>query len=253
MAIIVKGVPRVDGRLSNSTILWRYLDAAKFLDFIHGKTLFFARGDGFEDKFEGAFTQSVEHAIQQAYDANNINFTCAEFGKKLRERVFVNCWHASQDDSMAMWKLYGGSNCSVAITTTVGQLRETLARENLPFEIAISKVSYVKHWHDPKMVTNPYSNVFAYKVKAYQYEKEVRVIIDRFADEFDAPALDKGMSVDISTTELLRSIVVAPEAPQWFVKLIYGVVKPFGITCPVHRSRLAFPPGAKSLPIAEMQ
>ena len=102
MIVLVKGKVRVDAALRDTQVLRRYLDAAKFLDLLHSQTLFFARGDQFEDKFEGAFTQSIKKAIEQSYEINNIEFSYGEFKQRLRERVFLNCWHANANDSMAM-------------------------------------------------------------------------------------------------------------------------------------------------------
>lgn len=242
MVVLIKGKPRVDTALKENFVLWRYIDAAKFIDLVHNRTLFFARGDQFEDKFEGAFTKSIKQAIEQSYEINRIDFTFDEFKKRLRERVFLNCWHASPDDSMAMWSIYGRSTTALAITTTVGQLRDTIEAVSIPHNLAIAKVRYVKHWRDPKLKINPYSNVFAYKVKAYEFEKEVRVIIDRFHEEFDAEITDTGMRVQISLDKLLRSVVIAPEAPPWFLGLIEGVAIKYGVGAPVRRSKLAFDP-----------
>lgn len=136
----VSGKPCVSPALNDSDVLWRYLDAAKFLDLLHNQSLFFSRGDQFEDKFEGAFTDSLKHSIQRSYEVNKIHFTYEEFRERLRERVFVNCWHRSSDDSMAMWSIYGRSPCSVAITTTVGRLKKSLEDQNLPYNISIEKV-----------------------------------------------------------------------------------------------------------------
>jgi len=228
--------------LKGTDVLWRYLDAAKFFDFMHHKTLFFCRGDQFEDKFEGAFTESLKHAIEKSYQDNQIAFTYEEFRKRLRERVFVNCWHRSRDDSMAMWSIYGKSSCSLAITTTVEKLRVALVEQKLPYDISIERVGYVKHWRDPNLDITPYSRVFAYKTKAYEFEKEVRVLIDRFAGEFKAPMPEGGLTVKVNSETLLRSIVIAPEAPVWFETLVREASKRYGILAPVHRSKLALDP-----------
>lgn len=242
LVIHTPGNPRIDRRLNTNPVLWRYLDAAKFFDFIHQETLFFCRGDQFEDKFEGAFTEPLKHAIEKSYQDNHIHFTYDEFRKRLRERVFVNCWHKSRDDSMAMWRIYGRSPCSVAITTTVKQLKQTFVEQKLPYEISIEKVEYVKHWRDPSLNIAPYSRVFAYKTKAYEFEKEVRILIDRFHEEFEAEIPDGGMAVKVNPQTLLRSIVIAPEAPTWFETLVHEISERYGITAPVRRSKLATDP-----------
>lgn len=238
----IPGEPRLHAKLSGSDVLWRYLDAAKFFDFIHHETLFFCRGDQFEDKFEGAFTKSLKETIGKSYQEHGIDYSYEEFRKRLRERVFVNCWHKSLHDSMAMWSIYGRSSCSVAITTTVEKLRGSLREQELPYDISIERVEYVNHWHEPSLDITPYSRVFAYKTKAYEFEKEVRVLIDRSFSEFKAPMPEAGMSVKVNQAELLRSIVVAPEAPDWFETLVRVASIRHGIVAPVRRSKLAIDP-----------
>ncbi|MDQ7250764.1 hypothetical protein [Dongia sedimenti] len=242
MVVIVKGKPRVDSTLGDDVVLWRYLDMAKFIDLIHNNTLFFTRGDQFEDKFEGAFTNSIKLAIEKAYKDNNIKSSYQEFKKGLRERVFVNCWRRGTDDSMAMWRVYGRSPTSLAITSTVGKLRDALQNARIPHAIAIKEVKYVKHWRDPELQIKPYSDVFAYKVTAYDYENEVRVIIDRFGDDYLSPIKEFGMNVHLTPNSFLRSIVVSPEAPTWFFDLIDAVSKKYGMSTPIRRSKLAFKP-----------
>lgn len=240
--IHIPGKPSVSEKLRATDVLWRYLDAAKYFDFIHGKTLFFCRGDQFEDKFEGAFTESLKHAIEKSYNDNKMEFAYKDFRQRLRERVFVNCWHRNIDDSMAMWSLYGRSSCSVAITTTVERLRKAIEEQHLPYEMSIEKVEYVKHWRDPALDISPYSRVFAYKTKAYGFEREVRVLIDRFAEEFVAGIPERGMSIKIDHLTLLRSVVIAPEAPPWFETLVREASAGYGISAQVRRSKLAAEP-----------
>ncbi len=237
----IHGKPRVSPSLKAEDVLWRYLDAAKFLDFLHNHTLFFSRGDQFEDKFEGAFTDSLKHSIERSYQENKIDFTYDEFRRRLRERVFVNCWHQSVDDSMAMWSISGRSSCFVALTTTVGQLRKSLESQDLPYLIYVEKVEYVNHWDDPKLYLAPYSRVFVYKNNAYEFEKEVRILIDRFG-EFETPMTDIGMSIKVTPQTFLCGIIIAPEAPPWFETLVRAVSEHYGIRAPVHRSFLAKEP-----------
>ena len=94
-------------------------------------------------------TVSLKNAIELSYVQNNIDCTYEEFRRRLRERVYVNCWHQSEDDCMAMWSLYGRSQLSVALTTTVGRLRKSLDDQDLPYEISIEKIEYVNHWNNP--------------------------------------------------------------------------------------------------------
>lgn len=240
--IHIPGKPRVAPSLSRDDVLWRYLEAAKFFDFLENSTLFLCRGDKFEDKFEGSFTPTLREKIIESYKENEIDFTYEQFKQELRQRVFINCWHRSRDDSAAMWALYGKSNCAVALTTTVGRLADTLAEQKLPHDLALERVEYVRHWNDPKLDIAPYARVFAYKTKAFEYEKEVRIILDRSLDGFDEEVKDFGIAVKVKPSTLLRSIVIAPEAPAWFNDLVRKAVKRYNLAAAVRNSKLAGDP-----------
>jgi hypothetical protein len=202
--------------------------------------LYLCRADKFEDQFEGSFTQSIRHAIEKSYADNKIDATYDVFKDNLRKSIYVNCWHKSPNDSMAMWKLYGASNFAVAVTTTVQKLEKVVNAANIDGYITMKKVQYVKHWNDPNLRINPYSNVFAYKITAYDYEKEVRIIVDRFGENH---INDKsGLIISAPAKDLVRSIVVSPEAPDWYRKMIERISNDYGLSAPVRRSKLAIGP-----------
>jgi hypothetical protein len=228
--------------LRRDTVLWRYLDAAKLFDFFENSTLFFCRADHFSDKFEGAFTPSLRAQISEAHARGEIDYDYEQFKRRMRESVFINCWHRNQDDSAAMWALYGKSECAVALTTTVGQLADTV-EHIAEHKISIARVEYVKHWSDPKLDVSPdYTRIFAYKTKAYEYEKEVRVIIDRTRDAATTDLRQPGIVVPNDADRLLRTIVIAPDAPPWFENLVRQSAQRYGVRAPVRRSKLATDP-----------
>jgi len=234
-------------RMHRNTVLWRYLDAAKLFDFFENATLFFCRADHFSDKFEGAFTPTLRDQISASYARGEIDYNYEQFKRRMRQSVYINCWHRNQDDSAAMWALYGKSDCAVALTTTVGQLSDTLREADTEHEAWIARVEYVKHWSDPKLDISPdYARIFAYKTKAYEYEKEVRVIIDHTASAHAEHRVcgehEAGLLIPVDTTRLLRSIVIAPDAPPWFEKLVRQSALRYGIKAPVRRSKLATDP-----------
>jgi hypothetical protein len=229
-------------QLRRDTVLWRYLDAAKLFDFFENSTLFFCRADHFSDKFEGAFTPSLRAQISEAHARGEIDYDYEQFKRRMRESVYINCWHRNQDDSAAMWALYGKSECAVALVTTAGQLAD-IAGGIAEHKISIARVEYVKHWSDPKLDVSPdYTRIFAYKTKAYEYEKEVRVIIDRTRAAPGPDLRQPGIVVPIDADRLLRSIVVSPDAPPWFERLVRQSAQRYGIRAPVRRSKLATDP-----------
>ncbi len=75
-----------------------------------------------------------------------------------------------------------------------------------------------------------------------EYEKEVRVIIDRTGCDPVPESFRSGTVVPIDPSRLLRSIVIAPDAPPWFEQLVRQSALRYGIKAPVRRSRLATDP-----------
>ena len=118
-----------------------------------------------------------------------------------------------------------------------------LRSADIQHPIAVEKVKYIKHWRNPRISVSPYSNVFKYKVKAYAFEKEVRVIIDKMDEDWDGLVTEEGMSVRVTPQRLIRSIVVSPDAPEWFHSVVMEVVSKFGLSrATIHRSKLSFSP-----------
>ena len=89
--------------------IWRFLDLKKFLRLLHSSSLYFARGDQFQDPYEGmpigelvdvietlrSTSPGAPQDLPQHYDAFS----------KTRSDLFVSCWHASPHENAAMWKL----------------------------------------------------------------------------------------------------------------------------------------------------
>jgi len=238
----IKQLQTVNSGLSASLVLRRYLDVTKFIDLLKNQSLYLCRADLFQDKFEGSFTPSLRGAIDEAYKTNNIDFNYEKFKRELREGVYVNCWSLGVHDNMALWKLYGKSDASVAVTTTVSRLRKAITNWDPSEETTLSKVEYINHWRDPAISIEPYSNVFRYKVIAYDFEREVRIIHDKLEQNFKQDKKESGIHMKVDLNELLRSIVVSPTAKPWFFDLVNDIAKKYGIKTPVKYSALATDP-----------
>jgi len=234
----------IDKTLRNDRVLRRYVDMSRYLLFLQSKSLYLCRADRFDDKFEGSFTPSVRAAICKAYLQNNINFTYEQFKRELRGSVYISCWTLGLDDNMALWRMYGNPQTTIAITTTVGQLRNALSAWSYPSStpVSVARVKYIKPWRDPTINVVPYSNVFRYKVTAYSFEREVRVILDRHGPNFGASTKADGVLVPIALSKFIRSIVVSPLAPSSFLSQIEEVTSRYGVLSPVRRSKLSFAP-----------
>jgi hypothetical protein len=110
----------------------------KFLDLLEKKQLYLPQVCQFEvdDKFEGKYTRLVYELAegisiegQGAQGGENWTFKKNDFYRKL---TYIHCWTLVSDDacdeSVALWKLYGKQDNSVAIETTVQHLRDELIK-----------------------------------------------------------------------------------------------------------------------------
>ncbi len=72
----------------------------------------------------------------------NLNFNgnqFKDFRKVLNESYFISCWHASEDENMAMWKIYGQED-SVRVKTTVKILKGLLSSDL--YTLVVKKIDY---------------------------------------------------------------------------------------------------------------
>ena len=119
----------------DGTVIWRYLKFERFVEILDTHSLWFSRPFRFEDQWEGLFPPSYVRRTRQYADANGIPFE--EFDRDFRRRLlryryahFVNCWHMSDHESDAMWKLYALARTGIAIRSTVGGVNECLRPHN---------------------------------------------------------------------------------------------------------------------------
>src|SRR6266852_1351525 len=232
----------VDPHLKDDDVLRRYLDMARFLSQVSSRKIYLCRGDLFQDKFEGSFTPSLKRKIEISYAQQEIDFSYEKFKKDLREGVFVSCWSLGADDNMALWRLYGSTTNSVAITTTVGRLREAMEAFQTPGHQFLQRVKYSKHWRDPALNVRPYSRIFEYKVIGYKFEGEVRLILDHVGHPFRAEDKSEGVLLPVDLNKFIRSIVVAPESSAWFKHVVEDVTRKYEIKVDVKTSKLAMDP-----------
>ena len=87
------------------TVIWRYMDALKFMSMLENRSLWFSRADLVDDPREGEFTHAERHHLKGLGDTDAERLI--SLFQETRRQSFVSCWHASGIESMAMWKLYG--------------------------------------------------------------------------------------------------------------------------------------------------
>lgn len=92
--------------------IWRYMDFTKFMAMLEEGGLFFSCVGKMDDPFEGSLTK-LNKTLRPLMHKNDNALPNAI--ANLRNEVAVNCWHASDYESAAMWELYSKSEEAVCI------------------------------------------------------------------------------------------------------------------------------------------
>jgi hypothetical protein len=220
---------------SDDSKLWRYMDFVQLVSILQFRTLFFARADKFEDTFEAAMTNENYLSRQLSIEDVNkysLNHYYVDFSE-YRKMVAINCWHQSDYESAAMWKLYNRSYDGVAIQTTLGDFKRCFRGKEPVF---IGKVNYIDYEKDSFDFHYPI-NLYLNKRNHFEHEKEIRALVNRnivssstydnldynyLNDEFLGKSFDQGLSVEIDPAVLIRKVYISPHAPAWFGDIVNG-------------------------------
>jgi len=201
------------------TVLWRYMDFARFVEMLESRTLWFVRLDQLGDPLEGTHTDAELAGIRNHLLETQAKALIGCF-RSARSEVYISCWRSGASESLAMWDLYGKGSGIVAVKSTVGRIRKAVAKYKEP--VFISNVKYVDWNHAPGL-----DNVLvacSRKDLSYQHESEVRVIIyDPAANPDPEPRLGIGLPLDLES--LITEVVVGPREQDWVVQLVEQVMK----------------------------
>jgi hypothetical protein len=161
-----------------------------------------------------------------------------------RQFSFINCWHASDSESAAMWELYGKDDKGIAIQTTFRKLRDSLKKN-----IWLSMVNYIDYEKDEIKIDLPPHAFFWFKRNSFSYEKEVRALFLSYEGSpghstisWDTPLLKGGKWVTVDLSMLIEKIYINPNAPLWHEALVKKVNNTYGYSFPVTQSDLAKDP-----------
>jgi hypothetical protein len=255
--------------------IWRYMTLDKFIHLLDSETLFFSSLNSFKetDPFEGippvdiikkirkivpisAGLKSALANIEEKAGSLSVAELKALFAQlpehiKLEHQGFreliiglfkgyvVNCWHANEYESEAMWKLYGDSHRGVAIQTTVGKLQEALQSDE---KIKIAEVVYSSYEAPSQevlrlLVTTGLGPVM--KRQSYSHEAEVRAYFLPSSHKVgsDAPEA-KSQVVKVSGLNFIDNIVISPYAGEPYTSAVKAVAAKYDLNCPVKLSNL---------------
>ncbi len=205
-----------------ATVLWRYMDFAKFIEMLESRTLWFVRVDQLEDPLEGLHTDAELAGIRKNLERKRSQQLISVF-RRARRELYVNCWRAGTEESLAMWDLYGRGAGIVAIKSTVGRIQEAVAKYDKP--VFISKTRYID-WNDAPGLDNVLV-ACSRKDQSYQHESEVRVIL--LGEFFKSTNRRLGIRLSIDPEQLVTEVVVGPREQEWVLRLVKQVMKRYGL------------------------
>lgn len=226
----------------DDSVIWRFLDLAKFISLLKENALYMTRADKFEDQFEGAVcaledsdryddalteyysdllegTAVPEQLIENEHKANQL----------LRMNSYINCWYEGKHESMAMWRLYasGKDSKGVAIQTTVGRLKKAIGQM-----VEIGRINYIDYSEEW-----PYVNeALWHKWLSFEYEHEVRIRIISPTGLSNKP--NSFMMLPVDLNELIGAVYVSPMAEPWFKDVVMDILAKYGLEKPVFHSAL---------------
>ena len=194
-----------------------------------------------------------------------------------RKCIMCNCWHKNDSESMAMWDKYHPRNSGIAIKTTMEKLKESLTDT---IDVYIGDIKYMSHESIKGGAILPIqkgndSNSFQFenlaslssaslcypyffKRKAFEYEHEVRIIIDIesiMGDVFEKlkdvdfsnlniiaskfPEIsDQGRAYDVDVNTLVEEVIISPYAEPWIENTVRLIVQKYGFKFDVKSSTL---------------
>ena len=213
------------------------MDFTKFVSLLDRGSLFFCRADQLNDPFEGSLSQASYDAMYRGQRPETIDIwrRKAPLIDFLRGIRMVNCWHRSDYESDAMWKVYTGENEGIAIRTDFASLAASFIGDE---PIYIGEVTYIDYQTDliPDALVLP---PLLYKRNHFEHEREVRVVKEP-KSKSNLPEKGEYSPVDLSL--LIREVIVSPLSPNWFAKLVKSVADKYGLQAGIKPSAFTTPP-----------
>lgn len=243
--------------VSTETKIWRYLEFDKFAWLMEMSSLYHCRLDCFDDPFEGSVT--ALYAKKRAAGEINSYMPIPELepinNYRLKLVRYASCWHANEEESPAMWKLYSHENRGVAVVSTFQQLNESVDVSDYKYGL-LGPVEYFNYENDDMSLPMGLSGRPGYsKRKAFSHEREVRGMVeieDRPKDPADifnaeyirklAQKLPLGVQLPVDLNTLVSEIILSPKSGEWFYELVCSIAKRCSLDQVVKKSTLLSEP-----------
>lgn len=256
--------------------VWRYMTLDKFIHLLDCEALYFSSLDSFmkSDPFEGMPPVIVMRAMRKVLPISpQLKSALANIEEKAKDIAtgeeltalfdslsepikaeheefkkliiglckghVVNCWHANDQESEAMWKLYGDSHRGIAIQTTVRKLQAAIQTDE---QIKIAEVMYSNYDEPSKealrhLLKSGLGPVM--KRQSYSHEAEVRAFFlpatHKVGPEATAP---ESKVVKVDGLDFIERVFISPYAGEPYVSAVKAVTAKYNLKCEVRNSDL---------------
>ncbi len=228
---------------SDDTVIWRYMDLAKFLLMIEEGALYFSSIYDLSDKWEAVIPKRITQMISASSPSTSGELLSTI--RSISDIHKVNCWFQGTTESVAMWSLYTSSEFGVAIQSTVGMLKAALA--DTKEKVYLGMVKYEDHGRCQKDVADISDlnllEPLLQKRICFKHECELRAITDVLPDlpfqiSLASPKLNKmhGILVSVNMAVLIAKIVTGPSFPHWGTQLISSALERASLVKPIQLS-----------------
>lgn len=273
-----------------TTPIWRYMDLSKFVAFLTSRTLWHTNAEvlAIDDPHEGTLsTQQFSHRVWQIvadvppyeiqrmirhYSTNETLTPEAAFKAHMmqmeqiciytqfwRRNYYVNCWHESDHESVAMWKVYGAPGPGIAIVSNGSRIERGLMHDDR--KLYFGKVRYFDQSSETIDWSNAFNIIMA-KRTSFSFENECRLVywdtssthdpldFDSWDDgtmrfekvNRDDRPLTEGVAIECDLELLIDEVLVSPFAPNWYFDAIVKLKNSLGYKFSVRYSDLLKPP-----------
>lgn len=235
--------------------LWRYMKPTIFLSTLLSRSLHFARLDSVEDPFESVPPPTVLEAARRERDPNAEAARRLDTWKRMislcRTSLCASCWHVDDEESEAMWKLYGRFEDGL-IVTTLKSIKAAFGNH----EVTGGLVDYSGREFEAGTTEESLLQWATIKRPSYRHENELRLLVRREpnrgveqesrprhpADNARPLGDEAGVPLAIDPEVLIEDVVLSPRMERWQMEFFRGLLDLLGFERPVHASSLLTSP-----------
>lgn len=246
----------------DNQVIWRYMDFTKFLSMLQYQALFFCTCKKMQDMdpFEGEYPKRNLEKIQKEKEfwqlPSEYLSKAEDYKNSFLQNVAINCWHANDTENAAMWRMYLSSQEGVAIKSTIRKLKKAF-ENNEEDVIYIGDIQYnnydlnninintEEYLQDIDSLVNRkqevsnseifntlceyYFPLIMSKRKEFEYGNEIRLVSPIRQSTRRKRVKDFGKLVNVDLDVLINSIIVSPNATDWFVNLVKDTMKSYNL------------------------